>query len=139
MAKLDSHLASELDASQSDDEDALIASLEESDSPALNAFREQRVQQLHSEFTRAKAKRSQGFGSYTEIKEEKALMDLVAEIKYAVVHFAKDDFVRCRVMDDHLSASWSWLRALDHECSNTAELTDTRHWLHSRWIPDSSR
>ncbi|KAF4626312.1 hypothetical protein G7Y89_g11848 [Cudoniella acicularis] len=100
MANLDSHVASVLDAAHSDDEDALIASLE--DSPALDAFREQRIQQLHSEFTRAKSQKNQGFGHYTEIKEEKALMDLTTEVKYAVVHFAKDDFARCGVMDDHL-------------------------------------
>jgi len=100
MANLDSHVASILDANNSDDEDALIASLE--DSPALDAFREQRIQQLHSEFTRAKAQKNEGFGNYSEIKEEKALMDLTTSVKYAVVHFAKDDFARCGVMDDHL-------------------------------------
>lgn len=100
MANIDSHVASVLDASGSEDEDALIASLE--DSPAMDAFREQRLQQLHSEFTRAKSQRGQGFGTYTEIKEEKALMDMTTEIKYCVVHFAKDDFTRCRTMDVHL-------------------------------------
>jgi len=100
MANLDSHVASVLDAGNSDDEDALIASLE--DSPAMDAFREQRIQQLHSEFNRAKAQKSEGFGHYTEIKEEKALMDLTTQVNYAVVHFAKDDFARCAVMDAHL-------------------------------------
>jgi len=92
-----------LDTGNSDDEDALIASLE--DSPALDAFREQRIQQLHSEFTRAKSQKNEGFGNYTEIKEEKALMDLTTQVKYAVVHFAKDDFARCGVMDGHLEVS----------------------------------
>lgn len=100
MSNIDSHVASVLDNAHSDDEDALIASLE--DSPALDAFREQRIQQLHAEFTRAKSQKNQGFGNYTEIKEEKALMDLTTEVKYAVVHFAKEDFARCGVMDDHL-------------------------------------
>jgi thioredoxin-like negative regulator of GroEL len=100
MTNLDFHVASVLDASHSDDEDALIASLD--DSPALDTFREQRIQQLHSEFTRAKAQKNQGFGNYTEIKEEKVLIDLTTEVKYAVVHFAKDDFARCVVMDGHL-------------------------------------
>lgn len=103
MSNLDAHVASVLDASNSDDEDALIASLE--DSPALDAFREQRIQQLHSEFTRAKAQKNEGFGNYTEIKEEKALMDLTTSVKFAVVHFAKDDFARCGVMDGHLEVS----------------------------------
>jgi hypothetical protein len=100
MANIDFHVARVLDEGNSDDEDALIASLE--DSPALDAFREQRIQQLHSEFTRAKSQKNQGFGNYTEIKEEKPLMDLTTEVKYAVVHFAKDDFARCGVMDEHL-------------------------------------
>lgn len=100
MANIDSQVASVLDTADSDDEDALIASLE--DSPALDAFREQRIQQLHSEFTRAKTQKNQGFGNYTEIKEEKALMDLTTEVKLAVVHFAKNDFARCGVMDGHL-------------------------------------
>jgi hypothetical protein len=107
MANIDSHVASVLDNDKnehSDDEDALIASLE--DSPALDAFREQRIQQLHAEFTRAKSQKSQGFGNYTEIKEEKALMDLTTEVKYAVVHFAKDDFARCGVMDTHLQVGY---------------------------------
>ncbi|KAF7868789.1 uncharacterized protein EAF02_009525 [Botrytis sinoallii] len=98
---LDPLVAKVLDHADSDDEDALIASLEED--PAVDAFREQRLQQLHSEFTRAKSQKTQGFGSYTEIKEEKALMDLTASVKYAVVHFSKDDFARCGVMDTHLS------------------------------------
>jgi hypothetical protein len=100
MSNIDSHVARVLDTGNSDDEDALIASLE--DSPALDAFREQRIQQLHSEFTRAKSQKNEGFGNYTEIKEEKALMDLTTQVKYAVVHFAKDDFARCGVMDGHL-------------------------------------
>jgi len=100
MSKLDAHVASVLDASQSDDEDALIASLE--DSPALDTFREQRIQQLHSELSRAKSQKNQGFGNYTEIKEEKTLMELTTEVRYAVVHFAKDEFARCSVMDQHL-------------------------------------
>ena len=104
MSNLDPIVASVLDASYSDDEDALIASLE--DSPALDAFREQRIQQLHSELARAKAQKQQGFGSYTEIKEEKALMELTTEVRNAVVHFAKDDFARCRMMDEHLEGRY---------------------------------
>jgi len=99
---VDPLVASVLDTNNSDDEDALIASLE--DSPALDAFREQRIQQLHSEFTRAKAQKNSGFGNYTEIKEEKALMDMTTEIKYVVVHFSKDDFAKCGVMDSHLTS-----------------------------------
>jgi hypothetical protein len=105
MANIDAHVASVLDNAYSDDEDALIASLE--DSPAMDAFREQRIQQLHAELQRSKAQKNQGFGNYTEIKEEKELMDMTTSVKYAVVHFAKDDFARCATMDVHLEVSIS--------------------------------
>jgi hypothetical protein len=130
MAHIDSHVASVLDAAGSDDEDALIASLEES--PAMDAFREQRIQQLHAEFTRAKSQKSQGFGNYTEIKEEKALMDLTIGIKYVVVHFAKDDFARCRTMDVHLEVRYDPLPR-----EEAALLTDNSLWQRSISILDS--
>ena len=95
-------MAKVLDSTDSGDEDALIAALEDTESPALDAFREQRIKQLHSELTRAKDQQNSGFGQYTEIKDEKVLMDMTTSIKYVVVHFAKDDFARCGVMDNHL-------------------------------------
>lgn len=106
MAQLDSHVASVLDrAREEDDEDDLIAQLEETDSPALDALRERRIQQLHAEMSRAKQQQSEGFGNYAELHDEKALMDLTTSTKYVVLHFAKDDFARCGVMDDHLRVS----------------------------------
>lgn len=106
MANLDRHVADLLDAAPNstlDDEDDLIAQLEEDDNDAaLDAFREQRIQQLHKELTRAKDQRTDGFGNYDEIKDEKELMDLTTKSRYVIVHFAKDDFTRCRVMDGHL-------------------------------------
>lgn len=102
MVKLDDQVAKLVDNAEynSEEEDDLIASLE--DSPAMDAFREQRIQQLHAEFARAKAQKSVGFGNYNEVKDEKELMDLTTTLKYSVVHFAKEDFQRCRVMDGHL-------------------------------------
>lgn len=100
--RLDAQVANLVDNAEyaSDDEDALIESLE--DSPAMDAFREQRIQQLHAEFARAKDQKNQGYGHYTEVKDEKELMDLTTREKYCIVHFAKDDFQRCRQMDAHL-------------------------------------
>lgn len=106
MANLDSRVADLLDAAPNstlDDEDDLIAQLEEDENDAaLDAFREQRIQQLHKELTRAKEQRTDGFGSYDEIKDEKELMELTTKCRFAIVHFAKDDFARCGVMDGHL-------------------------------------
>lgn len=106
MSNLDRHVAAILDSTPHaslEDEDDLIAQLEdEENDAAIDAFREQRIQQLHAELTRAKEQRTDGFGNYDEIKDEKELMDLTTKCNYAIVHFAKDDFARCGVMDGHL-------------------------------------
>ena len=103
MSTLDPAVASVLDRSSAsaaeDDEDALIASLEDD---SIDAFREHRLQQLHAEFSRAKALREEGGGSYVEIKEEKALMDITTSTKLCVVHFFRPDFARCALMDAKL-------------------------------------
>ncbi|KAL8710529.1 MAG: hypothetical protein Q9220_004962 [cf. Caloplaca sp. 1 TL-2023] len=104
MASLDPTSASAIDAQIAKDdidEDDLLDSLD--DDPALDSFREQRIQQLHEEFTRAKHLRKQDHGHYTEIKEEKTLMDTVnTGAELCVVHFFKSDFHRCAIMDGHL-------------------------------------
>ncbi|KAF7192935.1 Thioredoxin domain-containing protein plp1 [Pseudocercospora fuligena] len=107
MAALDPHVAKILDSQrpghESDDEDALIAELEEDEDSALSGFREQRLAQLHAEVTRAKLMKEGSHGSYTEIKDEKQLMDITTSTKLCVVHFMKPDFNRCRVMDEKLT------------------------------------
>ncbi|KAF2199311.1 thioredoxin-like protein [Delitschia confertaspora ATCC 74209] len=105
MSRLDSKVAAVIDqASPGDDsdEDALIAALE--DDSELDAFREQRLQQLHAEYQKAKELRSSGHGSYDEIKDEKSLMDITTSTKLCIVHFFKPDFNRCRIMDTHLQS-----------------------------------
>ena len=72
------------------------------DDAELDACRQQRLQQLHAEFDKAKRLRAQEHGTFTEIKDEKALMDLTTSTKLCVVHFFKPDFNRCRIMDEHL-------------------------------------
>jgi len=101
---LDPHVAKVLDRTNadSDDEDALIASLEEEDDTQLDALREKRLQQLHGEVTRMKMMRNSEHGTYMEVKEEKAVMDITTSTKLCVVHFFKPDFHRCGVMDNHL-------------------------------------
>lgn len=110
MPALDPHVARVLDrpradADASDDEDALIAELEEGDGDdgALDALRERRREQLHAEMARAKALKETQHGTYVEIKDEKQLMDMTTSTKLCVVHFMKPDFTRCRVMDAKLA------------------------------------
>ncbi|KAF1346802.1 thioredoxin-like protein [Delphinella strobiligena] len=107
MASIDPAVSAVLDRNRAvgaeEDEDELIAALEQDDS-SLAAFREQRLQQLHGEFSRAKDMRNSDHGTYTEIKDEKKLMDITTSTKLCVVHFMKPDFTRCRVMDQKLEA-----------------------------------
>ena len=106
MATIDPVVAKVLDrqrTSDSDDEDALIAELEEEDENAtFSALREKRLQQLHNEMNRAKVLKETQHGTYMEIKDEKQLMEVTTSTKLCVVHFMKPDFNRCRIMDEKL-------------------------------------
>lgn len=108
MAALDTKVRTLVDASRrdSDDEDALIASLEEDDDSALDTLREQRLQQLHGEMQRSRAQKTLGHGTYDTITQdpEKSILDITTSSKLCVVHFFRSDFRRCRIMDGHLSA-----------------------------------
>ena len=106
MASIDPQVSAILDrtsrqGADEEDEDELINALEEDDN-TFSAFREQRLLQLHSELSRAKDMRNSEHGTYTEIKDEKQLMDITTSAKLCVVHFMKPDFTRCRYMDQKL-------------------------------------
>lgn len=107
MSQLDPTVAQVLDTharaivDDEEDGDALLATLEEDD-PAFAAFRERRLHQLHAEVSRVKQQRNEGYGTYVEVREEKALMDMTTATPRVVVHFFKPDFGRCGIMDTHL-------------------------------------
>jgi hypothetical protein len=98
------------DGSHASDENDLFDELEKDDS-ALDAFREQRMQQLHEELSRAKYMRSQDYGKYLEVTDEKQLMDITTSTKYCVVHFFHPDFRRCGIMSTHLEVCLTRLGA----------------------------
>ncbi|KAI9772897.1 MAG: hypothetical protein M1840_008779 [Geoglossum simile] len=108
MVDVDHKVAALLDRapqheSYSGDENDLFDELEQDDS-ALDAFREKRMQQLHEELSRAKYMRSQDYGKYLEVTDEKKLMDITTSTKYCVVHFFHTDFHRCGIVSAHLEA-----------------------------------
>ncbi|KAL6719644.1 hypothetical protein ACLMJK_001565 [Lecanora helva] len=92
-------------ASTSEDEDELLESLENDteNDPSYAHLREARMQQLASTLKRSKVLRSEGYGIYTQMTDEKALMETTTTTKACIVHFFKTDFNRCRIMDEHLS------------------------------------
>ena len=92
-------------ASTSSNEDDLLDSLENDteNDPSLAHLREARMQQLAADLKRSKILRSEGYGTYAQMTDEKALMETTTTTKYCIVHFFKPDFNRCRIMDEHLS------------------------------------
>jgi len=118
MSNLDHNVAAVLDRAGGDsdvDEDDLIAELENDDT--LDALREKRLQQLHEEVSRQKLMRQSEHGTYQEIKDEKALMNITTSTKLCVVHFFKPDFNRCRIMDKHIEVGWWFpVAARTEEC-----------------------
>ncbi|KAI9891302.1 MAG: hypothetical protein M1814_002815 [Vezdaea aestivalis] len=105
MATIDLTVADLVDNKAGDSDDEALFDQLENDESALSSIRETRMQELATELSRARYMKAQSYGVYTEIKEEKDLMDITASgAKFAVVHFFKPDFARCSIMDQHLEA-----------------------------------
>ncbi|KAK5109469.1 hypothetical protein LTR62_007029 [Meristemomyces frigidus] len=110
MPALDHTVANLLDSHRTgddSDEDALIAELEaDENDPTLSHLRSERINQLHAEYTRTQIlKQDPGRGTYLEVKDEKEILAITTSkaTKFAVVHFKKSDFNRCRIMDERLA------------------------------------
>ncbi|KAK9367103.1 thioredoxin-like protein [Lipomyces kononenkoae] len=85
------------------DDDEFLELLEE-DSAALDAFREKRMQELHSQMVAAKRYHDLGHGVLTEVTSEKEVLEITTSTKYTVVHFFHRGFKRCEIMDTRLKA-----------------------------------
>jgi hypothetical protein len=88
------------------DEDALFEALEEEDD---SAYRERRMEQLHSELASAKeallrtsSETNPTQALYPTLPNDQSLLDLTTNNSRCVIHFAHPDFVRCSVMDEHM-------------------------------------
>ncbi|RPA91968.1 thioredoxin-like protein [Choiromyces venosus 120613-1] len=105
MSNIDPTVAKVLDKDRSkdedEDEDALLEKLE-SDTAALDAFREKRMQQLHDELHRARVMQSLSHGAYTPATTEREVLTHTTTSKFSIVHFFHKDFNRCKIMDSHL-------------------------------------
>ncbi|KAL7753051.1 hypothetical protein RI367_001503 [Sorochytrium milnesiophthora] len=89
-----------------DDEDELFDQLEREaeDSAQYDQFREQRMQQLKQEYQRVHDMQQSQHGTYTQIRDEKELLDLTTKTHRCIVHFFHKDFRRCQIMDQHLES-----------------------------------
>ncbi|BFZ54715.1 hypothetical protein PYCC9005_001752 [Savitreella phatthalungensis] len=82
------------------DDDGLDEILDELDELDDSAYRAQRLQQLNDEVKHLRSL-SEGHGTVQTLDEE-AVMVLSTKYPRVVVHFAHQDFAKCRVMDKHL-------------------------------------
>ncbi|KAK9238866.1 thioredoxin-like protein [Lipomyces kononenkoae] len=89
--------------SDSVDNDEFLELLEE-DSAALDAFRERRMQELHSQMVAAKRLHDMGHGVLKEVASEKEVLEMTTTTKHTVVHFFHRGFKRCEIMDSRLKA-----------------------------------
>ncbi|KAG0139657.1 hypothetical protein CROQUDRAFT_666162 [Cronartium quercuum f. sp. fusiforme G11] len=70
----------------------------------LGGLREKRMEQLRQESVKRQQMEENHHGKYMEIKDEKEVIKITANAKFAVVHFFHADFMRCKIMDKHLES-----------------------------------
>lgn len=95
---------SDRESTPSDDE--LLEELERclDDDFDLSTLREKRLQELRREVVADRDMRENDHGKYTEVMDEKQVINICAQEKYCVVHFYHRNFQRCIIMDKHLEA-----------------------------------
>jgi hypothetical protein len=79
-------------------DEALLDALDSFDD---SAYRSDRLQQLSREI-KHQQHLSSGHGSYLEIKDEKAVLEVTSTTDRCVVHFFHRDFARCEIMHRHM-------------------------------------
>lgn len=90
------------------DEDELFLELENEleQDQFMSSYREQRLEQLLKEYKRIDAsdvKIDAKFGNVRTVTDEKQVIDETVNNKYTIIHFYKQDFKTCQVMDNKLA------------------------------------
>ncbi|KZW04073.1 thioredoxin-like protein [Exidia glandulosa HHB12029] len=89
-----------------DDDDALFERLEKEldDDFERSGIRERMMDDMKRQMERVRDMRESNHGRYTEIFDEKEVIQTSAKENLCVIHFYHRDFQRCRIMDKHLEA-----------------------------------
>lgn len=107
-AVLDSYQANllrEKDGEDSDfDEEEFMEMLD--NDPAMDSYRERRMQELSEQMTMARRNVQEGYGTVEHVKTEKEVLDITTRTQgsgnYSVIHFSHPDFQRCKIMREKL-------------------------------------
>ncbi|EGW35801.1 uncharacterized protein SPAPADRAFT_59013 [Spathaspora passalidarum NRRL Y-27907] len=90
---------------ESEDEDELLAQLENDDS-IITKYRESRIQQLSTQIKSIdhtiKTTNPDDVGNIVEVESEKILMDFILQYPYSIIHFYQPNFTKCQIMNDRL-------------------------------------
>ncbi|KAG7661752.1 uncharacterized protein J8A68_004700 [[Candida] subhashii] len=93
------------DDNHSEDEDDLLAELEEDDS-IIQKYRESRIEQLSKQFKQInetiKTNDNNELGEIIFIESEKNLMNLIIKQKYSIISFYQPNFSKCQLMNSKL-------------------------------------
>ncbi|XP_053384969.1 uncharacterized protein LOC123536758 [Mercenaria mercenaria] len=81
-------------------EEKLLEELENEEIPAY--IREARLQTLKQQASQFRNMHEKGYGRYSELENEKDVLDLTTGEEKCVVHFFHEDFRRCAIIDTHL-------------------------------------
>ncbi|KAH3889667.1 uncharacterized protein LOC127850179 [Dreissena polymorpha] len=81
-------------------EEKLLEELEHEEIPSY--IREARLASLKQQAEQFKAKHDKGYGDYSELSDQKEVLDLTTNEEKCVVHFFHGDFRRCAIIDQHL-------------------------------------
>jgi thiol-disulfide isomerase/thioredoxin len=86
--------------SNNDSDDEWLDELESD--PALEALREQRLEQMRRDQLQMLEHKAKGHGEYRTISQDEFLPECTSSSEWIVVHFFHDEFETCKVMDHHL-------------------------------------
>jgi thiol-disulfide isomerase/thioredoxin len=87
--------------SNHDSDDEWLDELESD--PALEALREQRLEQMRRDHLKMLEDKAKGHGEYRTISQDEFLPECtLSSSEWIVVHFFHDEFETCKVMDHHL-------------------------------------
>uniref|UniRef100_T1IRL6 Thioredoxin domain-containing protein 9 n=1 Tax=Strigamia maritima TaxID=126957 RepID=T1IRL6_STRMM len=86
-----------------DQVDAELERLEKLDDDDLEKLRRDKLDQMKKLSNQKQEWRKKGHGEYTEISEEKEFFEVCKQSDRVVCHFYRDDTLRCKIVDKHLS------------------------------------
>ncbi|KAJ3122860.1 hypothetical protein HK098_002436 [Nowakowskiella sp. JEL0407] len=85
------------------DEDAIFEELERGEDIEYNELREKRIEELQAQMSKLKEMQQNKHGTYTDVQNDKDILEITTTDDLVVVHFYHLEFRRCQIIDKHLN------------------------------------